>query len=175
MRAGISLVPGLNSLMVLTDPMATPSEKVLAVTLDTLTLVGVGVVAKAGGAAASAVVKGADALRKAGAVRGATTALETGAQILSREAHMWKGLGNLTHGGGISADTALEAGVKWVGEGYREVAPGVFRSGDGLRQFRMMTEDLVGAHGNIGPHVHFESLNPLGRVIENNHVPLVGR
>lgn len=29
------------------------------------------------------------------------------------------------------------------------------------------------AHGDIGPHVHFESLNPLGRVIENNHVPLL--
>jgi hypothetical protein len=29
------------------------------------------------------------------------------------------------------------------------------------------------AHGNLGPHIHFESLNPLGRVIENNHVRLL--
>jgi hypothetical protein len=98
--------------------------------------------------------------------------LETAA-ALSRDAYMWEGLGQLSHGGGISADMALESGAKWVGKGYKEVAPGVFRSSDGLRQFRMMTEDLVGAHGDIGPHVHFESLNPLGRVIENNHVPLL--
>jgi hypothetical protein len=30
---------------------------------------------------------------------------------------------------------------------------------------------LTGAHGKIGPHVHFEALDASGRVIENSHVP----
>ena len=73
--------------------------------------------------------------------RAAAEGLESGATALSRDAHMWEGMGQLSHGGGISADTALESGAKWVGDGYREVAPGVFQSSDGLRQFRMMTEE----------------------------------
>jgi hypothetical protein len=37
-----------------------------------------------------------------------------------------------------------------------------------------MTEDITGAHGPLGPHVHFAALDPLGGGIENLHVPLIG-
>lgn len=83
------------------------------------------------------------------------------------------GFGNVSNGGAISPDTALEAGTDWLGGGYREIAPGVFRSYDGLRQFRMTDADLLPTHGNMGPHVHFESLDAGGNVVENNHVPIL--
>ena len=71
-----------------------------------------------------------------------------------------------------SHDALLRGAVRFLGPDYGELAPGVFRSADGLRQFRMTTSDLMGAHGRIGPHVNFEALNPQGRVIENLHVPI---
>jgi hypothetical protein len=58
------------------------------------------------------------------------------------------------------------------GAGYKEIAPGVFRSADGLRQFRMTDADILGSHGNIGSHVRFEALNEFGQVIENLHLPV---
>jgi len=70
-----------------------------------------------------------------------------------------KGLGNFGSHSVIDAGKALGAGQKWLGAGYKEIAPGVFRSADGLRQFRMTNADILGAHGNIGSHVHFEALN----------------
>lgn len=36
----------------------------------------------------------------------------------------------------------------------------------------MTTSDLIPTHGTIGPHVHFETLNSTGQVIENLHVPV---
>ncbi|WP_267116574.1 RHS repeat domain-containing protein [Xanthomonas sacchari] len=81
-----------------------------------------------------------------------------------------KGLGNIGSHGVVDASVALNSGVKWLGKGYTEVAPGVYRSADGLRQFRMTTSDLAGAHGTIGSHVHFEALNEFGKVIENLHL-----
>ena len=57
--------------------------------------------------------------------------------------------------------------------GLPAIAPGVYRSADGLRQFRMTTSDLAGAHGPIGAHIHFEALNAQGVVTENLHVPLL--
>jgi len=83
-----------------------------------------------------------------------------------------KGLGNIGSHSIIDAGKALGAGQKWLGAGYKEIAPGVFRSADGLRQFRMTNADILGAHGNIGSHVHFEVLNDLGKVIENLHIPV---
>lgn len=64
----------------------------------------------------------------------------------------------------------MNSGIKWLGKGYTEVAPGVYRSADGLRQFRMAASDLAGAHGTIGSHVHFEALNKAGNVVENLHL-----
>ena len=57
-----------------------------------------------------------------------------------------------------------------------EVGPpgsGVFRSADDLRQFRLTSADLLGAHGPQGPHVHFEAMDALGGVLENLHVPIM--
>jgi hypothetical protein len=84
-----------------------------------------------------------------------------------------KGLGDITHAGPLKPDVALKAAQRWLGAGYKEIAPGVYRSADGLRQFRMTTSDLVGAQGKLGSHVHFEALNARGVVVENLHVPLL--
>jgi hypothetical protein len=83
-----------------------------------------------------------------------------------------KGLGNIGSHSVIDAGKALGAGQKWLGAGYKEIAPGVFRSADGLRQFRMTNADILGSHGKIGSHVHFEALNDAGKVIENLHLPV---
>jgi hypothetical protein len=79
-----------------------------------------------------------------------------------------KGVGNVA-AGVIRNERALGAGERWLGEGYREIAPGVYRSADNTRQFRMTASDL----GAKNPHVHFESIGPNGREItENAHVYL---
>jgi RHS repeat-associated protein len=81
------------------------------------------------------------------------------------------GHGNV-QGGSTCADSALRNGEKWVGPEYKEIAPGVFRSKDGLRQFRMTDADITGKHGDCC-HVHYESIGPDGRTItENSHVEL---
>ena len=73
----------------------------------------------------------------------------------------------------VSPEEALRAGERWLGPGYTEISPGVFRSVDGLRQFRMTARDLLPTHGNIGPHVHFEALDSAGTVIDNLHLPVL--
>lgn len=83
-----------------------------------------------------------------------------------------RGLGNIGSHGVVDAGTALSAAQRWLGVGYKEIAPGVFRSSDGLRQFRMTNADLLPTHGSIGSHVHFEALDDLGKVIENLHLPV---
>jgi RHS repeat-associated protein len=96
-----------------------------------------------------------------------------GARAAAQQApNVVKGLGNITHAGKLTPDVALSAAQRWLGPGYRELAPGVYRSVDNLRQFRMVTSDLVGAHGKIGPHVHFQAFDDLGVVVENLHVPI---
>lgn len=95
-----------------------------------------------------------------------------GASTLQQAPTIIKGLGNVTHAGSLTPAGALGAAQRWLGTGYKEIAPGVYRSGDALRQFRMTTSDLVGAHGNLGSHIHFEALNAKGVVVENLHVPL---
>ncbi len=84
-----------------------------------------------------------------------------------------KGFGNIGSHGPVSPDVALRGAEKFLGPGYKEIEPGVFRSADGLRQFRMTTRDLLPTHGNIGPHVHFEIPNPSGGPpLENLHLPI---
>jgi RHS repeat-associated protein len=78
-------------------------------------------------------------------------------------------------GGLAEASTVLRQAERWLGPGYKEIAPGVFRSADGLRQFRMTARDLAGHGGRMGAHVNFEALAPNGRVIENTHVLLEGK
>jgi RHS repeat-associated protein len=87
-----------------------------------------------------------------------------------------KGFGSLSQTEALTINEALTAGAKWVGPGYQQLAPGVFRSADGLRQFRMTTSDILGRHGNIGPHVNFESFKAATDKIaaENLHMPIKG-
>jgi RHS repeat-associated protein len=71
--------------------------------------------------------------------------------------------------GAIREGDVLGAAERWLGEGYREIAPGVYRSADDARQFRATPSDL----GAAQPHVHFESIGPGGRGnTENAHVYL---
>lgn len=81
-----------------------------------------------------------------------------------------KGFGNI--GGGITTvESALGNAQKWLGPGYKEIAPGVYRSADNTRQFRMTVSDLTDSRQ--GPHVHFEAISPDGRtIIENSHVAI---
>jgi hypothetical protein len=83
------------------------------------------------------------------------------------------GLGNIGSHGPVDPTTALSSAESWLGKGYQEIAPGIFRSAGGLRQFRMTPRDLLPTHGNIGPHVHFEAFDGAGKVIENLHLPVL--
>jgi RHS repeat-associated protein len=83
-----------------------------------------------------------------------------------------RGFGNFAQGR-LDATSALNSALQWLGNGYRQMGPGVYRSLDGFRQFRMTNSDLAGGHNPNLPHVHFEALNQLGQVIENNHVLLI--
>ncbi|OJV35348.1 MAG: hypothetical protein BGO33_08745 [Bacteroidia bacterium 43-41] len=76
-----------------------------------------------------------------------------------------------------TAERALEMGTRVLGKGYKEIAPGVFRSADGLKQFRMTNSDIIPTHklnGNFTPHVHFEFYSPsnLNVPYRNYQVPL---
>jgi hypothetical protein len=86
------------------------------------------------------------------------------------------GKGNLTSSYSLSAADALEAGQKWVGPGYQEIGKpgsGVFRSADGLRQFRIDPSSITGQHSPNVPHVHLEGFSQPGakRPSVNNHIP----
>lgn len=71
-----------------------------------------------------------------------------------------------------TAERGLEIGQRFLGTGYKEIAPGVFRSSDNLRQFRMTDADILGKHGNIGPHFNFEILDAYGNFLRNYHMPI---
>jgi hypothetical protein len=92
-------------------------------------------------------------------------------------AETYSGTGNITSSHTLTVDEALEAGEDFVGPGYTQIGlpdSGVFRSADGLRQFRMDNGSIQGRHSPHVPHVHFEILAPGGRSSSvNNHVPIV--
>ncbi len=57
----------------------------------------------------------------------------------------------------MGADEALDRAQSYLGEGYDEIADGVFRSADGTRQVRMTPSDLDGSGNHAGaPHLNFE-------------------
>jgi hypothetical protein len=77
----------------------------------------------------------------------------------------------------LNDDEALDVGVEFLGGGYRELGrpgSGVFRSQDGLRQFRIDETSLAGTHRPWQPHVHLQIFpHPTARrEIVNNHIPL---
>lgn len=81
------------------------------------------------------------------------------------------GRGNLTSKFTLSSNEALDTGIKWVGDGYKELDSGVYRSADNLRQFRMDNGSLAGAHSPGVPHVHLETYKAdTGRFHANNHI-----
>jgi RHS repeat-associated protein len=89
------------------------------------------------------------------------------------------GRGNLTSKFTLTADEALDAGQRWLGSNYSELGKagsGVFRSADGLRQFRMDASSISGQHAPGVPHVHLELFGVAGskRPIVNNHIPFIG-
>jgi hypothetical protein len=77
----------------------------------------------------------------------------------------------------MTADEALDAAHRFLGDDYVEkgVNRGVFRSADGLRQFRMDPDSIQGKHWPDIPHVHFEIFPEPGakKATVNNHVPLI--
>jgi hypothetical protein len=84
--------------------------------------------------------------------------------------------GNFTSSHNINADDALDTAETFLGPGYTQLGTpnsGVFRSADGLRQFRIDDRSLQGLHPPGVPHIHFELLNSRGNIISNNHVPLI--
>ncbi len=73
----------------------------------------------------------------------------------------------------VAESTFLRGALRWLGSGYRELDPGVYRSLDGARVARFTTSDLLGAHGRLGPHGHLQRVGPDGRsFLENRHFPL---
>lgn len=83
------------------------------------------------------------------------------------------GTKNFTSQHSLSPNQALDAGSKWLGEGYKHIDSGVFQNADGTRQFRIDNGSITGEHGKIGPHFHLESLNPsTGKPDANNHIKL---
>ncbi|MET9046059.1 RHS repeat-associated core domain-containing protein [Streptomyces sp. NPDC004362] len=88
------------------------------------------------------------------------------------------GKGSIIGKNPVNGDQALDAGIEFLGPGYKELGKGrgVFRSADGLRQFRMDPDSLEGGHWPDVPHVHFQIFERAGdkKSIVNNHVPLIG-
>jgi len=73
-----------------------------------------------------------------------------------------------------TVEQALSSAERYLGTGYKEIAPGVFRSADETLQFRMTTSDLKGRGMRGQPHVHFERIDPItGKPLRNLHVPLI--
>lgn len=111
-----------------------------------------------------------DPLGGGGGDAGGGSAASPPVQVPARTSSGTGGPGNVA-GGNTTVENALTQAEVWLGPGYEEIAPGVYRSADDLRQFRMTTSDLTDPIQ--GPHVHFESIGPDGRtIIENSHVGL---
>ena len=98
----------------------------------------------------------------------------TPSRCIPKAAKGTKGIVDVTSKG-RTVEEALTTAQKWLGPGYKEIGKpgsGVYRSADGLRQFRMSATDVAGGHGKIGPHVHFEKFDAAGEKLKNIHTPL---
>ena len=84
----------------------------------------------------------------------------------------------ITNGKRISSSEVLDLAEAFLGKGYAEPVKnsGRYVSKDGMRVFRMGTNDILGKHGG-GPHVNFEVLSPNSKgkmtIIVNRHVYLI--
>lgn len=63
-------------------------------------------------------------------------------ELISLAGQLVQGFGNV-HGGSTTTESALTQAENYLGPGYAEIAPGVFRSADGARHFRMTSSDLT--------------------------------
>lgn len=64
----------------------------------------------------------------------------------------------LKDGDSLPTGQALEAALDFLGPGYKEIAPGVFKSADGKRLVRMTDSDLARINNHNGnPHMNFET------------------
>ena len=73
----------------------------------------------------------------------------------------------------LNQNEALQAGKEWLGEGYKEIGQpnsGVYRSKDGLRQFRIDRNSIEGKHNPYESHVHLEKFDSMGNKISNSHI-----
>ena len=87
------------------------------------------------------------------------------------------GKGNITSKHTLNSDEALDAGLKHLGQGYKEIGKsgsGVFRSADGTKQFRIDSNSLDGNHAPNVSHFHLETFKQGARKpTTNNHITLV--
>ncbi len=74
----------------------------------------------------------------------------------------------------LTEDEAMNSGVRWLGKGYKEIGnpgSGVYRSADGLRQFRIDKNSLLGNHNPYKPHIHLEKIDlTSGKAFGTNHI-----
>jgi hypothetical protein len=66
---------------------------------------------------------------------------------------------SLTDNQTLTKNEVLQAGIAYVGDGYKEIDAGVFVSADNSRMFRITDSDILGKHAN-GPHANFEIVKP---------------
>ena len=71
-------------------------------------------------------------------------------------------------GGTLSESGFLKAADTFLGQGYKEVSPGRYKSADGKRQVRLGQHELRGPRR----HAHFEALED-GHVVENTRVTII--
>lgn len=99
---------------------------------------------------------------------------QTGSKIDSVISETLAGKGNFTSKLTLNSDEALNAGLKYLGKDYMEIGKpgsGVFRSSDGLRQFRIDNNSLLGGHQPFEPHFHLELYSPNStKSLINNHI-----
>lgn len=122
--------------------------------------------------------EGASVLGAALIVAGGFTAMDAAAWLAYTylekhgEGQVTAGTTRNVGGGEATPEQVLDAAEKYLGPGYKEISPGVFRSADRTNQFRMTDSDLTDP--KQGPHVHFEYIGPDGKqIIENSHVRLI--
>ncbi|MCD9189197.1 MAG: Hint domain-containing protein [Pyrinomonadaceae bacterium] len=98
---------------------------------------------------------------------------QTGLDVIDETVNATKK--NITSKHTLDANDALDTAEEFLGPNYKDLGNGVYRSDDGLRQFRMDPGSIGGAHSPNVPHVHYEKFSPtnLSKPAVNNHVPII--